>query len=114
MLLIFLYTLYKDGCSYSKINTARSALSTVVLLPGGHSFSHHPLVTIHSLKISGINMSDDRGVKTCNPGKHQEPLVFKAYTPDSAFNVLYDALNNTLRTEGVRNGGDRLWLNSLC
>ena len=39
----FLYTLYKDGCSNSTINTARSALSTVVFLPG-HSFGHHPLV----------------------------------------------------------------------
>ena len=40
----FLYTLYEGGCSYSTINTARTALSTVVFLPEGHSFGHHPLV----------------------------------------------------------------------
>ena len=31
--------------TYSAINTARSALSTLILLPGGITFGTHPLVT---------------------------------------------------------------------
>lgn len=31
--------------SYSSLNTARSALSTVILLPNGNTFGNNPLVT---------------------------------------------------------------------
>ena len=38
-------TKYKHGLTYSSLNTARSALSTVILLPNGNTFENHPLVT---------------------------------------------------------------------
>jgi len=41
----FLYQQYENGLSYSGINTARSALSTVIFLPDGGSFGNHPLVS---------------------------------------------------------------------
>ena len=40
----FLFNEYKKGLSYSAINTVRSALSTVIILPEG-SFGSHPLVS---------------------------------------------------------------------
>ena len=45
----FLFNEYKNGLSYSAINTVRSALSTVIILPEG-SFGSHPLV-IRFLKV---------------------------------------------------------------
>lgn len=41
----FLITQYKRGLTYSSLNTARCALSTVILLPNGNTFGNHPLVT---------------------------------------------------------------------
>ena len=38
-------TQYKRGLTYSSLNTARCALSTVILLPNGNTFGNHPLVT---------------------------------------------------------------------
>ncbi|CAB3997611.1 Enzymatic poly, partial [Paramuricea clavata] len=41
----FLSSLYESGVGYSAINTARSALSSILLLPGNVSFGSHPLAT---------------------------------------------------------------------
>ena len=41
----FLATLFNSGLGYSAINTARSALSSVLLLPNNTTFGSHPLVT---------------------------------------------------------------------
>ena len=41
----FLASLYEEGLGYSAINTARSALSSVLTLPGNVTFGKHPLVT---------------------------------------------------------------------
>ena len=46
----FLHHQYENGLSYSGINTARSALSTVIFLPDASSFGDHPLVFSASLK----------------------------------------------------------------
>lgn len=43
--LLFLNMLQKDGLSYSAINTARSALSTIISVPECSLFGSHPLVT---------------------------------------------------------------------
>ena len=42
----FLYQQYSPGLSCSAINTAKSALSTFILLPGGITFETRPSVTI--------------------------------------------------------------------
>ena len=44
MVLQFLTTLYEEGLGYSAINTARSALSAVVILPDNKTVGSHPLV----------------------------------------------------------------------
>lgn len=41
----FLTELFESSCSYSTLNTARSALSTIITLPGNISIGNHPLVT---------------------------------------------------------------------
>ena len=41
----FLVSPYEKGLGYSAINTTRSALSSVLDFPGGHTFGTHPLVT---------------------------------------------------------------------
>jgi len=41
----FLASLYEEGLGYSSINTARSALSSVLTLPGNVTFGNHPLVS---------------------------------------------------------------------
>lgn len=41
----FLHDRYENGLSYSAINTARSALSTIIFLPDGSYFGNHPFVT---------------------------------------------------------------------
>ena len=40
----FLVSLYKSGLGYSAINTARSALSSILVLEDGVKFGEHPLV----------------------------------------------------------------------
>ena len=40
----FLVSLYKSGLGYSAINTARSALSSILILEDGVKFGEHPLV----------------------------------------------------------------------
>lgn len=42
--LTFLTDLYEANASYSTLNTARSALSTIITLPGNISVGNHPLV----------------------------------------------------------------------
>jgi len=39
----FLVELYHKGLSYSALNTARSALASVIVLQGNQSFGNHPL-----------------------------------------------------------------------
>ena len=41
----YLTELYQANCSYSAINTARSALSTIITLPGNVTVGNHPLVS---------------------------------------------------------------------
>ena len=41
----FFHNQYENGLSYRGINTARSAVSTIILLPDGSSFGNHPIVT---------------------------------------------------------------------
>ena len=41
----FLTKLYQANCGYSSLNTARSALATVVILPGNIRIGDHPLIS---------------------------------------------------------------------
>ena len=41
----FLPELYHKGLSYRALNTARSALASVIALQGNQSFGNHPLVS---------------------------------------------------------------------
>ena len=42
----FLTELFRTGIGYSAINTARSALSSIILLPGGWPVGEHPLFVV--------------------------------------------------------------------
>ena len=46
----FLATLFTDGLGYSAINIARSALSSVLILPDNKTFGSHPLVARFLIK----------------------------------------------------------------
>lgn len=41
----FLTELYQAECGYSALNTARSALATIILLPGNIQIGNHPLIS---------------------------------------------------------------------
>ena len=41
----FLAELFQSGVGYSAINTARSALSSILILPDNTTFGSHPLVS---------------------------------------------------------------------
>ena len=41
----FLTELFEANCGYSALNTARSALSTFIILPGNVSAGNHPRIT---------------------------------------------------------------------
>ena len=41
----FLAELFQSGAGYSAVNTARSALSSILMLPGNTTFGSHPLVS---------------------------------------------------------------------
>lgn len=40
----FLTDIFQSGLGYSAVNTARSALSSIIVLPNGSTFGEHPLV----------------------------------------------------------------------
>ena len=40
----FLTEVFNSGVGYSAVNTARSALSSIIILPDGQTFGEHPLV----------------------------------------------------------------------
>lgn len=42
----FLVSLYKAGLGYSAVNTARSALSSFLILENNEKFGNHPLVVL--------------------------------------------------------------------
>ena len=50
----FLVTLYKKENGYSAINTARSALSSILTLESGIKIGEHPLVTRYMMRIFEI------------------------------------------------------------
>ena len=161
----FLYDLYQTNIGYSALNTARSALSTV-LKSDGEPIGKHPLIirflrgvfnekpalprnkviwdpvivlnffkekskdenlsikeltlklvtlaalvsgqraqTLHLLNINSMQKCEkqitffvEELVKTTRPGKHLEPILFKAYDVDSricVFSVLNEYLHRT-------------------
>ena len=55
----FLNSLYKQGLSYSTINTARSALSAILNV-GEHTFGSHPLVTRFFKGLYEINKPEPK------------------------------------------------------
>ncbi|XP_032237067.2 uncharacterized protein LOC116617948 [Nematostella vectensis] len=90
--LTFLTRLYHEGLGYSAINTARSALSTVITTSNG-TFGEHPLVTRFlkvKLDTQYVQIMDKKIVftiretlKTSRPGKHIQPIELHAYEADN-------------------------------
>ena len=73
--------------------------------------------TIHALTLSGMKQLDSQItfevntlLKTSKPGKHVQPLVFKAYPADKLLCVVTCLRQYLLQTSRVRNGSNKLWL----
>ena len=82
----FLMVLYNKGLTYSTINTARSALSSVITLESGENFGSHPLVVRF---FEGIY----------EPRKPQPKYnSIHVYTPDPALCPLLTLKEYILRT----------------
>jgi hypothetical protein len=60
----FLQTLFKQGLGYSVLNTAQSALSSVILLPTGEQFGVHIDVKMFMRGIFNSNPPRPRYVTT--------------------------------------------------
>ncbi len=64
----FLAELFNEGTrGYSALNTARSALSLVIILPGGVSFGKHPDVVQFMKGVYNMKPSVPRYIDTWNP-----------------------------------------------
>ena len=75
----FLAELYDAGIGYSAINTARSALSSVVTLPNTTSFEAHPMVCRFSAEAFFAKIQKHLGCKYCLN-------IFVQPSPTSGFN----------------------------
>ena len=59
----FLATLFSPGLGYSAINTARSALSSVMVPPNNITFGSHPLVVRFVKAVFELNPSVSMGFR---------------------------------------------------
>ena len=170
----FLGELYDQGIGYSGINTARSALSSILILPNNWSFGNHPSVcrflkgvyetrptlpkhqeiwdvntvldflktlhpveelnlkdltlklimllaltsaqrcqTLQAFSLENMKLTDEQCIfyftkllKTSRPGKHQPPIIVKAFTPNvkiCPINVLKKYVEKTKPLRGKEN-----------
>ena len=67
-------TLFNQGFSYSTLNTARSALNTIIFMEGGECFGNNPIVA--------------RFMKS----------VFESRKPQPKYNTIWDVLYNCFQT----------------
>jgi len=65
--LAFLQSLFSKGLGYSALNTARSALSSIILLPHAQSFGGHPDVKLFLKGTFNANPPKPRYISTWNP-----------------------------------------------
>ncbi len=166
----FLGELYDQGIGYSGLNTARSALSSIIILPNNVSFGQHPAVcrfmkgvyevrpalpkhqeiwdvstvleflqtlhpvegltlknltlkltmllaltsaqrcqTLQALSLDNMRFADEECtfyftqlLKTSRPGKHQSPLVLKAFTPNEQICPIKVLKEYVKRTKSLR------------
>ena len=78
----FLTILYEDGLQYSALNTARSAISTVVTLAADVSVGKHPLVTRFMKGVFQLRPALPRYTETWNVGVVIKYLSNMAPTPE--------------------------------
>lgn len=88
----FLAELYDSGIGYSAINTARSAVSSIITLPNNSSFGAHPMVCrflkgVFELKPSLPKIQDHLGCQYC-------PDALVKPSPTSGFNFEGSHLQN--------------------
>jgi integrase len=79
--LVFLQHLLNLGCGYSVINTARSALSSLIILQTGTPFGSHPDVTLFMRGVFNLRPTQPKYVATWDP---TQVLTFlECWTPAS-------------------------------
>ena len=79
--LAFLQTLISKGLGYSALNTARSALSSIITLPNGILFGVHPDVKLFMKGAFNVNPPKAKYITTWNPTQVLEFL--QTWTPAS-------------------------------
>jgi integrase len=65
--LIFLQQLLNNGSGYSVLNTARSALSAIIILPSGPAFGSHPDVCLFMKGVFNLKPTKPKYVSTWDP-----------------------------------------------
>jgi integrase len=63
----FLQTLFTQGLGYSAINTARSALSAVILLSSPGTFGNHPDVVLYMKGVFNLRPTQPKYISTWDP-----------------------------------------------
>jgi hypothetical protein len=77
--LAFLQTLVHQGLGYSAVNTARSALSAVLIFPNGVSFGSHSDVTLYMKGVFNLRPTRPKYVSTWDPS--QVLLLLESWSP---------------------------------
>jgi hypothetical protein len=83
--LAFLQYLLTSGSGYSVINTARSALSALIIMPSGSTFGSHPDVTLFMRGVFNIKPIQPKYVSTWDPT--QVLNFLESWNPASAISL---------------------------
>ena len=73
----FLVSLFRSGLGYSAVNTARSALSSIIILSDGSKFGEHPLVCRCLNRI--YELPQESGTRICRKNLEQK-FIFQIGT----------------------------------
>ena len=127
-MLDFLSELFSDGHSYSQINTASSALSSIItinkvpcgkhpdamllcMVSGGQRMQTVHLTNLKDIKYVGeqVFIPIMQKIKQSKPGNHIYPLSFKTYPKDTKLCVVADLKRYIELTQDLRSS-DKLFI----
>jgi integrase len=83
--LTFLQFLFQRGLGYSALNTARSALSSIIILPGGILFGAHPDVKVYMRGAFNAKPPTPRYISTWEPS--QVLTLLQSWFPASEISI---------------------------
>ena len=94
--LSFLQNLLEIGLKYSALNTARSALSSIIILPGNQTFGDHPLVTRFTKGVFNQCPPTPRYTSVWDPYDVLSVLKSKPWTPAHKLTLLQLSMKTAL------------------